>query len=190
MSRLDPFATNPYAVQVQPVEFPEGDNSIGPFGKTYHGLTIVNDAAQIIGRITSWNPTSYTREATLQYELNYRTFGRPVDQIPSKSTGYTIAGTSAELWDKEIERRFLANESDAEDGGMAGSVFNDLADQVRPFRILEHWFRGNSLYRTWEYNGCWLLERNEDAYTVDGDGRVMSNFSIQYVSRKNISGAA
>lgn len=181
MPAVDPFSLNPYGVQVQPVEFPEGDTSIGPFGKTYHGLTIVNGSDQIVGRITSWNPTAYSRETVLQYELSYRTYGRPVDQIPGRATGFTVTGTSAELWEKEIELRLLAN-----DGLEGGRVFGDLADQVRPFTVYEHWFRGSGLYRTWVYQGCWLKERNEDAFTVDGDARVMSNFTFDYVSRREV----
>lgn len=183
MPQVDPFQSNAYGVQVQPIEFPEGPDGGGPMGKTYHGLTIVNGSDQIIGRITSWNPTAYTREAVLQYELSYRTYGRPVDQIPGRSTGYTVAGTSAELWDREVERRFLAN-----DGLSNNRVFGDLADQIRPFTVYEHWFRGNTVYRTWVYQGCWMTERNEDAFTAEGDGRVMANFTFQYVSRREVNG--
>jgi len=174
--KVDPFALNSFGVQVQPIDW---SDKYAPLAKTYHGLTITaSDKSTIIGRITSWNPSVYTRESALQFELSYKTFGRPVDQVPGRSTAYTVAGTSAEMWDKEIEKRLAGDE--------ALTVFNDLCDQVRPFMVYEHWFKGTTVYRTWVYRGCWLTERNEDAYTSEGDARVMANFTFQFVSRQQI----
>jgi hypothetical protein len=170
--QVDPFANNPFGVTVSEIDWADEN---APFAMTYHGLTIVaNDF--IVGRITSWNPAELARENALIYELSYYTFGRPVDQVPGRATGYTVTGTSAEMWDKEIEKR-LAGDTDL-------LVFSDLMDQVRAFTIYEHWFQGVTPYRTWVYYGCWLTSKGEDAYTSEGDARVMSNFTFQYVSRR------
>jgi hypothetical protein len=173
--RVDPFAPNNFGVEVTPLDW---DDEFAPLSKTYHGLTIAT-GDQIIGRITSWNPQPYTREVAQQFELSHITYGRVVDQVPGRSTSYTVSGTSAEMWDLEIERRLT---------GDSQLIFNDLSDQIRSFEVFEHWFRGASIYRTWVYQGCWLTERNEDAFTAEGDARVMANFAFQFVSRKLIFG--
>lgn len=175
MPRPDPFATNAYGVQVQPIDWLD---EASPRAKTYHGLSIVSNN-MIIGRITSWNPTAYSRTVTLQYELSNLTFGRPVDNIPGQSTGYTVTGTSAEIWEYEIERRIQ--------GDPNASIFSDGASQRKAFTVQEHWFRGENIYRIWEYKGCWLTERNEDPYASDGDARVMANFTFQYVNRSRLT---
>jgi hypothetical protein len=170
---IDPFASNNFGVTVQDIDW---DDSQAPYAMTYHGLTIVSGGL-IVGRITSWNPAELARENALIYELSYYTFGRPVDQVPGRATGYTVTGTSAEMWDKEIEKRLA--------GDTQLAVFSDLMDQIRAFTIYEHWFKGIVPYRTWVYYGCWLTTKGEEAYTSEGDARVMSNFTFQYVSRRN-----
>jgi hypothetical protein len=169
---IDPFASNPFGVIVQDIQW---DDENAPFAMTYHGLTIVSNG-YIVGRITSWNPAELARENALVYELSYYTFGRPVDQVPGRATGYTVTGTSAEMWDKEIEKKMMGDPDLA--------VFSDLMDQVRAFTVYEHWFQGIVPYRTWVYYGCWFTSKGEDAYTSEGDARVMSNFTFQYVSRR------
>lgn len=170
---IDPFASNPFGVVVQDIQW---DDENAPFAMTYHGLTIVSNG-YIVGRITSWNPAELARENALVYELSYYTFGRPVDQVPGRATGYTVTGTSAEMWDKEIEKKMM--------GDPDLQVFSDLMDQIRAFTVYEHWFKGIVPYRTWVYYGCWFTSKGEDAYTSEGDARVMSNFTFQYVSRRN-----
>jgi hypothetical protein len=173
--QVDPFGSNNYGVTVAPIDW-TADNA--PFSMTYHGLTVVSND-RIVGRITSWNPAELARENALIYELSYLTFGRPVDQVPGRATGYTVTGTSAEMWEKEIEKRLAANSPNDD------LVFSDLMDQVRAFTVYEHWFKGTVPYRTWVYYGCWLTSKGEDAYTSEGDARVMSNFTFQYVQRRS-----
>jgi hypothetical protein len=169
---IDPFASNPFGVTVDPIDW---DDASAPYAMTYHGLTIVS-AGYIVGRITSWQPSEMTRENALIYELSYYTFGRPVDQVPGRATNFTVTGTSAEMWDKEIEKR-LFGEPDLQ-------VFGDLMDQIRAFTVYEHWFKGTTPYRTWVYYGCWLTSKSNEPYNVEGDGRVMANFTFQYVSKR------
>jgi len=169
---IDPFASNPYGVVVQDIDWADDQS---PFAMTYHGLTIVS-GGYIVGRITSWNPAELARENALVYELSYYTFGRPVDQVPGRATGYTVTGTSAEMWEKEIEKKMM--------GDPELAVFSDLMDQIRAFTVYEHWFQGIVPYRTWVYYGCWFTSKGEDAYTSEGDARGMSNFTFQYVSRR------
>lgn len=169
---LDPWGTNPHGVTVDPIDW-DADNA--PYAKTYHGLTIVCNG-QLIGRITSWNPSEQTRENLHVYELSYYTFGRPVDIVPGRCTGYTITGTSAEMWDKEIERRF--------EGDTSIQQYSDLMDQKRGFTIYEHWFKGVTAYKTWVYYGCWFNSKGDEGYQAEGEARVVTNFNLTYVSRR------
>lgn len=156
------------------------NNNVKPFEhantegvtKTYTGISIVvgND---IIGRITSWQPSAYSREGNHVYELGKSTWGRPVDYVPGKSGGYTISMARTEVWKHELELAL----------GF-GAVFNDLMDQTKPFTIEEKLFRGDSLYQKWTYMGCWFQERNEDGFAADGDGMYKVNATIAYVSRR------
>jgi len=110
------------------------------------------------------------------YELSSLTFGRPVDQVPGKSGGYAVSGTSAEMWDYEIEKRLH--------GDTSIQVFSDLCDQIRAFTVYEHWFKGVVPYRTWVYYGCWLTSKSDGEFTAEGDARVLANFTFQYVARR------
>jgi len=169
---LDPWGTNPHGVTVDPIDWDAND---APYAKTYHGLTIVSNG-QLIGRITSWNPSELARENVLVYELSYYTFGRPVDQVPGRATGYTVSGTSAEMWDGEIEKRF--------EGDQTMMQYADLMDQKAAFTVYEHWFKGIIAYKTWVYYGCWFTAKGDEAYSAEGDARVTTNFTLQYVSRR------
>jgi len=143
--------------------------------KTYHGVSIVakNGAGQeaIVGRIQSWQPDAYTREGVHLYELSYKRWGRPVEYIPGKATGFTIAVTRAEVWNAEMEIAF----------GFSNQ-FNDLLDQDRPFKVKEYWLKGSSSVQIWEYRGCWFQSKNVDAVTSDGDGVARISATLAYVS--------
>lgn len=144
--------------------------------KTYHGVSIVSgntDANKIIGRIQSWQPDSYTREGVHIYELSDKFWGRPIEYVPGKATGYTIAVTRAELWNAEMERAFAG----------ADQLFDDLIDQNFSFSIKEFWIRGDASYNIWTYTGCWFTSKNYDAITSDGDGVTRISATIAYVSK-------
>lgn len=145
--------------------------------KVYHGVSITSgDNANIIGRIQSWQPDSYTREGIHLYELANMSFGRPVEFIPGKATGFTIAVTRAEVWEAEMEIAF----------GF-GAVFDDLIDQNKPFTVREFWLKGNmglSTAQVWDYKGCWFTGKNIDAITSDGDGVTKISATLAYVSRR------
>jgi len=145
-----------------------------PTAKTYHGLTIqVNN--RVIGRIKTWQPTAYSREGSHVYELNVDSFGRPVDYVPGIATGFTLAFTRVELWTEEIEVALGLTS--------ASTVWDDLTDQTRPFTIDEFLFRGTTLYRHWQYRGCWFQDRNEDAADSQGDAIYTVNATVAYIQR-------
>jgi hypothetical protein len=170
------FAGNPFNQQVEPLDQTE---KYAPTSKTYHGITLVVNG-NVLGRIQSWDNTgAYTRAATHVFELNNRTWGRPVDLVPGKADGYTIAAEVAELWGSEIEIQTGSTDR-----------YIDLVSQVRPFEAQEFWFRGSEPYEVWTYLGCWLTDRNETAYSSEGDARVMARFNFSYVSRSHTAGTA
>jgi len=165
------FGSNAYGVSVKQGAF---KTDKGPKSKTYHGFAIVvND--NIIGRIQSWQPTFASREGTHKYELSYVSWGRPVDYVPGRQTGYTIAMTRTEIWNEEIEIALGLTTT--------GNPFADLADQQEPFSCEEQLFRSEAPYRTWKYNGCWLTGRNEEGFSAEGDAIYTANCEIAYVSR-------
>ncbi len=169
MANVAPYATNAFGINTRPLDFTVAD---APTTKTYHGASIVVDG-NIVGRVTSWNPSgAYTRDVAHVYELSHVTWGRPVDIVPGRSTGYSIAMTRVEVWGQELELTLGY-----------GQVWDDLADQDRPFTIYEYLFRGDTLYRVWRYAGCWFSDRNEDAQTADGDGIFRANATLMYVQR-------
>jgi hypothetical protein len=173
-----PFGGNMYGVDAQPLDYEDLQHP-GPTTKTYHGISLTVNG-HILGRIQSWNTAgAYKREGNHVYELNHQTWGLPVDYVPSRSTGFGIAATVAELWSGEIEVQL----------GMKapGDQLANLIQQVKPFTADEWWFRGVSMYRIWRYKGCWLTDRDESDYRADGDARVVTNFSFNYVSRQLLS---
>jgi hypothetical protein len=174
------FASNPYGIQVRPLN---SDHPDAPTSKTFHGITIEANNA-VIGRVQSWNVSgAYSRDGEHVWELNNRTYGRPVDYVPGKATGFSISATIAELWEAEVEIQLGLT--------AAGTQFNDLIDQTFPFTCREFWFRGPAIYRVWTYRGCWFTGRNEDGYNVDSAApRVMANLEFNYVSRRLTSGQA
>ena len=169
MAGMSPYATNVYNVTTPRIDY---SDTSAPTTFTYHGVSIVV-AGNIIGRITSWQPSgAYTREGVHIYELQKDTWGRPVDYVPGRSTGYTLTFVRAEVWGQETEVTFGFN-----------TVFNDLSDQTRPFVIQEYIFKGQELYRVWQYSGCWFQDKNFEAMTADGDGVLRCNGTVAYVSR-------
>ena len=169
MASPTPYATNPHGVRVKPLDL-EAEGS--PTVKTYHGLSIIVDG-RIVGRINSWAPKVFNRNGTHVYELNHHTFGRPVDFVPSVSTGYTISVNRTEIWDQEFE---IALGYPAQ--------WSDLIDQNRPFSVQEYLYKGASIYRVWSYVGCWFTSRNEDNITNKGEAQYVVNGEIAFVSRR------
>lgn len=167
-----PFATNPFGQISQPIDY---SHEHAPTSKTYHGITIAVDGA-VIGRIQNWDTTgAWARGGEHVYELQDRTWGKPVDYVPARWEGLSITATVAEMWDAEIEIQL----------GLSGDQqLNDLIEQTRPFTTHEFWFRGAAQYRIWVYKGCWLTDRNETAYAADGNARVIANFNFNYVARQ------
>lgn len=156
---------------VFPLEY-DGDDFLTT--KTYHGVSITTKGnTSVVGRIQSWQPDSYTREGIHLYELADMSFGRPVEFVPGRATGFTIAVTRAEVWEAEMELAF----------GEA-ALLEDLIDQTKPFSINEFWYRGPEVKLIWEYRGCWFTNKNMDAITADGDGITKISGTIAYVSRR------
>lgn len=170
MPSLAPHATNAHQVTVKPLDF---NDEHAPTIQTYHGLSIAYKD-KIIGRIVSWNPQVYQRDANHAYELNHKTAGRPIDIVPGPSRGYTISATRNEMWDNEIEV------------AMGDELYDDLADQTSPKVVDEYLFKGNALYRCWRYTGCWFTERNVEGFQADGDYMVRISANLMYVSRRRV----
>jgi len=160
---------------VSPLDYSDSTGNGVLTTKVYHGVSISVNNTNVVGRIQSWQPDSYTREGIHLYELADTSFGRPVEYIPGKTTGFTIAVTRAEVWGSEMELAF----------GFSAN-FHDLIDQTRPFSIKEFWYKGNAQggNQVWEYRGCWFTGKNMDAITSDGDGVTKISATLAYVSRK------
>lgn len=146
-------AKNQYNVEVQPLDWSaEGM----PRVQTYHGLgVLVNN--KLLGRVNSWSPQIFQRNAEHVTELNPHTFGKPVEVVPGGSSGYTASLSRSEMWDDELEISCGFDE-----------VFTDLMDQRRPFSISEVLFKGTDLYRSWKYPGCWFTDKNNDGFDSEG----------------------
>ncbi len=170
----EPFANNPFGAISERLDY---SHEHAPTSKTYHGITISVDGA-VIGRIQSWDTTgAWARGGEHVYELSAQTWGKPVDYVPGRWEGLSITASLAEMWDKEIEIQLGIKQS---------GQLNDLIEQTRPFTTHEFWFRGVTQYRIWAYKGCWLTDRNESAYSSDGNARVIANFNFNYVSRQQL----
>lgn len=169
------YAGNAHRVSVKPLDF---DAEGSPTTKTFHGVTIVVNS-RVVGRVSSWNPQMYNRPGQWVYELSYHTFGRPVDYVPGRNEGYTATLARTEVWNQEIEVAM----------GF-GAVFNDLCDQDRPWITDEYLFRGssgqNQLYRWWQCTGCWFSNRNEDAFSSEGETMIRVSAEVAFVSRRNM----
>jgi hypothetical protein len=168
------FAGNKFNQLVEPIDYSVGRPIAA---KTYHGITLVVNG-NVLGRIQNWNNSgAYSRNGEHIFELNNRTFGRPVDYTPGIAQGYTINASVAELWGSEIELQTGAT-----------SRYVDLISQTRPFEAQEFWFKGSEPYEVWTYLGCWLQDRNESDYSSTGDTRVIANFQFAYVARQHTAG--
>lgn len=171
----EPFASNPYAQQSTRLDY---DHEHAPTSKTYHGITIAVSGA-VIGRIQSWDTSgAWKREGEHVYELSANTWGKPVDYVPGAWKGLTINASVAEMWGKEIDIQLSIKKR---------TQMNDLIEQSKPFTTHEFWYRGVDEYRIWVYRGCWLTDRDETAYSADGNARVIANFQFNYVSRQIVS---
>lgn len=171
----EPFASNPYGQESAPLDY---SHEHAPTSKTYHGIALAV-GGNVVGRVQTWDTTgAWARGGEHVYELNDLTWGKPVDYVPGRWEGLTIAATVAEMWDKEIDIQLgLKNQGQ----------LNDLIEQTKPFTAHEFWYRGIYEYRIWVYRGCWLTDRNETAYAADGNARVIANFNFNYVSRQILS---
>lgn len=175
-------SVNAHAVEnsVLPIDYTDGNGS--PTVKTYHGACIVVNNA-VVGRIQSWEPENYTREGTHVYELNCNTWGHPVDYVPGKSTGFTIALSRLEVWNSEYEIAMNLIQD-------TNSAWASLAEQTAPWTIDEYLFKGKqtSPYKQWKYTGCWLQNRNESAWTAEDDAKITVTSTIAYINRTKVNG--
>lgn len=148
--------------------------------KTYHGILVSMSSGRSgnngrafqnpLGRVQSWAPQMYARSGQHVFEIGARSWGRPVDYVPGPGTSYTIDCTRVELWGDEIELN------------VGPRRWTDLVSQRDPFQVTEALFRGNDVYQTFTYHGCWFTTRNEE-YTAEGNGKIIVNCSIAFTSR-------
>lgn len=163
------YATNNHGIgPIAPLNF-DADGSTT--SKTFHGLTIVVDN-NIVGRIQSWEPKMYSRDGDWVYELNWLTYGRPVDYVPGINKEYTLSCTRTEVWNEELE---LALGYPA--------VWSDLIDQNRPFSVTEYVMRGSQVNRAITYTGCWFTKKNATSMDADKNPKIMMNAEIAFVGR-------
>lgn len=166
------------------------DNNRTNAPQTYHGISIsagLDDSGGLtggtvspVGRITSWNPQNYTRDVVHTYELSAGTAGKAVDITPGRNTQYAVQMTRVELWEQELEVALGLTDAD--------EVFEDLADQDRPFKADEMLMRATTLYRHWSYLGCWLNEMSYQGWESEGsDLRIIRSGSFQFVRRARIT---
>jgi len=142
--------------------------------KTYHGMAIMLEGGDVIGRIQDWNATFGARAGVHLYEVNRNTAGRPIDYVPGIESGRSIAVTRVEVWNDELEVALKA----------ATSEMIDLADQTSPFEVIESLYQGStSPYRSWTYRGCWLASKSLESFTAEGDFKYTSSAEINYVIR-------
>lgn len=168
-------ATNRFNIEASrpsvPVNF---DAPYAPTAQTYHGFAVQVDGVTI-GRITDWTPVSLDRDITPVYELNPKTWGQPVDQVPGKATTFQVAFSRVEVWGEEIEKAFGAQD-----------VYSLLLDQNAPFTIDEFYSRGNVPYRLFRYLGCWFSSKSVDGFSSEGDAIIKISGDITFVNRVRI----
>jgi hypothetical protein len=164
-----PYATNSAGVTTTPIDF---TNAYAPTLQLYHGGSIVVNG-NVIGRIDSWQAAgAYTREGVHVYEVNGDTWGKPVDYVPGRATGFNITFTRSEVWEYELEKTLGY-----------GNVWQDLTDQNYPFTAVEYLYRGSVPYRSWHYYGCWFTEKTPSAWEAAGDGILKVNCGMAYIRR-------
>lgn len=165
-------ASNRFNIEAnRPQQAVNFDAPYAPTTQTYHGFSIQVDGVTI-GRFTDWTPVALDRDITAVYELNAKTWGQPVDQIPGKANTFTVAYGRAEVWGEELERAF----------GSA-DVYTLLINQNSPFVIDEVYARGLSIYRQYRYLGCWFSSKSVDAFSSEGDGVIKISGDITFVNR-------
>jgi len=168
-----PGSQNLYGVKITPMSFTGAEPAFGT--KSYHGIAMVaSNANRVIGRITSWNPQIMSREGIHIYELHWETFGIPIDYVPGKIGAPTASVGRTEVWNDEFEKALF---------GSGEPIWAHLADQTKPFAVDEYWYRGTSLYRSFNYVGCWFTEKAEDSYEAEGDAIVRISGTINFIAR-------
>ena len=163
---------NIYGTQPSPLDFTD-KNKPATRSKTYHGFGIVVNG-RFVASIQSWSTTGYQRNLTPVKELSPATFGRNVDIIPGVAGDTSISLNRVEIWEDELEIAL----------GLSAQEWVDLLDQNTPFTIMEVLYKGKSLYRMWEYKGCWFSDKNVESFSSDGDGKFSISGSISYVTKR------
>jgi len=164
------MATNPFNVVVPTLDF---SHPHAPTTQSCHGVSIMVNG-QIVGRLEDWAVSGvYQRTVTAVRELNWRTFGRVVDIVPSINAEYTATANRFEVWFEEAERALGY-----------GKVFTDLLDQTFPVSAKEVWLRGKTPYRIMDYFGCWLAGKEITGINATGDAIIKTNLTIHFVSKQ------
>lgn len=165
-------ATNRFNIEAnRPAMQINFDAPYAPTTMTFHGFSIQVDGVTI-GRFTEWTPQALDRDIAPVYELNAKTWGQPVDQVPGKANTFTVAFGRAEVWGEELEVAF--GESD---------VYTLLINQNTPFSVDEVYLRGLQLYRQYRYLGCWFSSKTVDSFTADGEGIIRITGEFTFVNK-------
>ncbi len=162
------------------LDYEDAPDGTVPATKTYHGIAIhAGPGLDVVGKINSWQPNTFTRSGVWIKELNVRSFGRPVDYVPGVVDAYTITASRAEVWGEEFEKAVGLV------GRGSGNEWIDLIDQHRAFTCTETWYRGKTgQYSKFKYLGCWFQDLNfESAFSIDGDVVVRRSATINFVRK-------
>ena len=165
-------ATNKFAVEAnRPTAFLDDTHPQAPTIQTYSGFSIQIDGVTI-GRITEWTPHQMDRQVNIVKELNAKTFGQPVDAVPSGAENFNLTFARAEVWGEEVEKAF--GEDD---------IYLLLTNQTRPFSIDEVYMKGRTLYRRYRYLGCWFTSKNVDQFSATGDNQIKISGELVFVNK-------
>lgn len=167
-------AKNDYGVTVPSV--------VRPYTKTYHGLTLIDGKGQMVGRIQSFKPNIGSRAGIHLWELNPNTFGAAIDYVPGITSGMSLSVSRVEVWEDEFEISLGAGTDDV--ARVGNKEWAGLWEQTNGMTMQDALLRGNSMYRSWEYLGCWFTTKDISQATAQGDAIYIADVQMAYVTRR------
>lgn len=142
--------------------------------RTDHAMSIsVN--GQTIGHIQDWTPQQ-SRTVTPVYELDDRTSGTVIENVPGNIGGLTIGVNRFDLFLSRMEQVW----------GIAD--MNMLTDQSQSITVREKWRTitdentGTEQFEYWTYEGVWFTSLGR-THSASGDRITKVNASFMYVRR-------
>lgn len=146
-----------------------------PGGTKHTHAVMIRVNGQTVGRIASFAPRQ-NRGVTKIFELNSRSTGRAVDQVPGVVETDEIEVQGMEVWTKPFEEAI----------GASGDPMTHLADQTDPFEIHEVWTYPDGHIETVVYYGCLLGQSNPEPLQGDGNKVYRKNATIHVLGRTRV----